>query len=409
MAKFYTFFLLCFLLSSGYLRAQPDSVLFGLTRSSSPAEIHLGKIDLTTGQVTSISSAPVSNAINLNAISTIDPNNNIFYFQDMGGLKGLDLQTGSIVSAAKIKTSATEYFELMQFNAADSTLYGIFRNRSPFRVQLAKIQPQTGEITPVSDSLGMGYNQNSIATIDQRNNIYYFLTGNRLFGVDIHSGTLVKNIPFTIPVSGTINFMRYNCQDSTIYCLIGGNDPAGTFLGKLDTETGEFIKISTVSLSPVLSAAATGTIDPYNKIFYFQNGTQLLGADLVSGEIVSGVPVLSPFEHGVYFEFMNFYAGPCTGNDAATPVRSKMIPLRQLSIYPNPSAQQVNIRMDFPLQEDMKLLVYDLQGKKVYGQEGLHSNIVSFHKGQLSDGVYIVQLLDGNNQLVAAGKVVFDQ
>ncbi len=67
--------------------------------------------------------------------------------------------------------------------------------------------------------------------------------------------------------------------------------------------------------------------------------------------------------------------------------------LQNIEIYPNPSNGLLNISTDRVLQ----ITIYDVLGKKVFSKEGINTEVLDL--SHLNNGMYLVNLKDGNNQV----------
>lgn len=92
----------------------PDTLLPPIILLDSSA-LQLARIDMTTGNVTVLSAESVGTAYSFNAGITIDPINNLYYYQGPGRLIGISLTTGDIVNNQIINnTTGAPYFDLMR-------------------------------------------------------------------------------------------------------------------------------------------------------------------------------------------------------------------------------------------------------------------------------------------------------
>jgi hypothetical protein len=79
------------------------------------AALQLARIDMSTGNVTVLSSGSVGAMYSFNAGITIDPINNLYYYQAPGRLIGISMTTGDIVNNSIINNiTAAPYFDLMR-------------------------------------------------------------------------------------------------------------------------------------------------------------------------------------------------------------------------------------------------------------------------------------------------------
>ena len=92
----------------------PDSILPPMITLDSAA-LQLARIDMTTGNVTVLTSGSVGAMYSLNAGITIDPINNLYYYQAPGRLIGISMTTGNIVNNSIINNiTGAPYFDLMR-------------------------------------------------------------------------------------------------------------------------------------------------------------------------------------------------------------------------------------------------------------------------------------------------------
>lgn len=89
------------------------------------------------------------------------------------------------------KYIATLFFflvSIVSYAQLDTALYGLTRNDLNLDIQLSKMDPQTGEVTHISSSLGYNYDNWAITAIDSNNEIFYCVSQDSLLGVDMNSG-----------------------------------------------------------------------------------------------------------------------------------------------------------------------------------------------------------------------------
>jgi hypothetical protein len=92
----------------------PDTLLPPMIVLDSAA-LQLARIDMSTGNVTVLSSGSVGAMYSFNAGITIDPINNLYYYQAPGRLIGISMTTGDIVNNSIINNiTAAPYFDLMR-------------------------------------------------------------------------------------------------------------------------------------------------------------------------------------------------------------------------------------------------------------------------------------------------------
>jgi hypothetical protein len=129
-------------------------------------------------------------------------------------------------------------------------------------------------------------------------------------GAVLSSVNLVNPLVNSSEASYFDNFI-FNQSDTTIYGLASHQSAGvyGNYLAKIDPSTGIITEISTNSVGQsILMAGAT--IDPYQMIYYFSDGLNMIGLDLYDGSIFSSVPLVFPPS---FKEFGNF-AYSCANN-----------------------------------------------------------------------------------------------
>ncbi len=196
-----------------------DTTIYFLARDNSQS-LFLAKIDPTTGLKTQISSQPIAlNGYNLNGGSTIDSYNSTFYFISSSNnqLTGINLNTGNTVSSVSISTPSAGYFDLISFNNSDGLLYGLFRETPSQLLYLAKIDTQNGNVTLVSSvSIGSGYIHDSFSSIDEMNDVYYYMSSNgNIVGVSLVNGNVLFNSSQANNTGGGLVFIQVSSPCAT--------------------------------------------------------------------------------------------------------------------------------------------------------------------------------------------------
>ncbi len=82
-----------------------------------------------------------------------------------------------------------------------------------------------------------------------------------------------------------------------------------------------------------------------------------------------------------------------------TGIANKDIRSSKFSFYPNPVSDEIHITYESDKTEDLRLVVFDIQGKVLY-QEMINSqigtNTVKFNVSQLKNGLYLCRLSGSN-------------
>lgn len=205
-----------------------DSTIYGLARKSSPPELYLAKINPATGSVTNISTSSLAPGMNANN-SAFDYINNKYYFISGGKLMEVDITTGALTNTATITNVNGTYFDGMQFNAADTTIYGIARKNSPPECYLAKINPTTGVVSNISASSTSTIINLTGTTIDPVNNLFYFQGYNNLITLNLANGAVISN-----SVLSNVNALYFDLFEYYTFC---GEENVITGLKEIETNT----------------------------------------------------------------------------------------------------------------------------------------------------------------------------
>lgn len=190
----------------------------------------------------------------------------------------------------------------------DSTMYGISRNATG--IKFAKVNPATGVVTDISTSdIATGYSLSG-SCLNPYANTYTFFGGTVLNTVDISTGISISTPTITTP-PGTqyFQFPFFNNSDSTIYGLSRGSQYDSTlmtyvgvlYLSTINTSTGVVSAISTSSIGQAINMNLGYTVDPYNKIYYFSDGSnKIKGIDMYTGTIYSNTTLSKQVSNIVY-------------------------------------------------------------------------------------------------------------
>ncbi len=212
------------------------------------------------------------------------------------------------------------------FSQTSNNLFGIVRQNyytnvvSPFdstviieqfdsaTIRLGYTDPAVGF---VSNRGPFTYNQAvnlTGASLNPYDSTFVFLGGNGLNTFDLNQGNITVQVPLTNPIAPSYfdNF-RFNNSDSTMYGLARRNTYDSTtmtntgsmFLSKLNTTNGVITEISPTSVGQGFALAGSA-IDPYQMVFYYSTGSNLVGLDLYDGSIFSNAPI--SITNGDYFD-----------------------------------------------------------------------------------------------------------
>lgn len=81
-----------------------------------------------------------------------------------------------------------------------------------------------------------------------------------------------------------------------------------------------------------------------------------------------------------------------------------------VNVFPNPTSELVNIRINHSSMDQVIVTITDLQGKEVYN--GLYagiSNIIGINTATYAPGTYLLSLKNNNNQVLGTYKIIKNQ
>jgi hypothetical protein len=207
-------------------------------------------------------------------------------------------------------TSAILLFSISSFSQV--TIVGLARKSGANpQIFLSELDPTTGNaINSSATSIATSYNLTG-AALNPYSNHYHFISNNSFYSVEMNTGTIVSSPTINNPIAPSYfdNF-RFNNSDSLIYGLarrsvydsINNTYVGQLFLATINPNTGTITQISQNSVGQ--SYALTGSaIDPFQKVFYYSTGGQLVGLDMYTGAIYSNPNITIP---GSTISFDNF-------------------------------------------------------------------------------------------------------
>lgn len=174
-----------------------------------------------------------------------------------------------------------------------------FQTFDSAKIYLGEANPATGNIKRIGNT---SYN-NAInltgSSLNPYNNTFVFMGGLGFNVFDLNTGIMTDEVPIDNP-NGQSYFdnFRFNNSDSTIYGLarrseydpVTGLFDGSVLLAKANPQTGLVTEISPSSVAWGFSLSGSA-IDPYQMVYYFAIGNQLMGLDLYDGSVYSDVPI----------------------------------------------------------------------------------------------------------------------
>jgi hypothetical protein len=384
------------------LSAQVNNTMYGLYQTINPSGFQFGTIDPTTGVVSTVGDAVLSSSVNSTG-AALNPYNQTFSYQDEDSWLSINLQTGEIVNDVIVSLPNTEgYFDNFRFNAADSSMYGLFRQISydpitgfPYAdIRLATCDLSTGIVSLVSPiSVAESYTMSG-CTIDPFLMVYYFETENKFTGIDLYNGQIYSEALITLPDSGSsFGNYAYSCADTSVYGLIMQNGLNG--LGKINPQTGVVTALPTLLDFDNYVLNSGGAIDPVNLVYYFQTidsiGTKLVGLSLLDGSVASQSYLPSNDDYFIMYRIQS----DCYGANRArlnVVTSNSEFNKAQVTIYPNPAQEVLQLKADMPIIE---LEIVDAFGKIVKHYKPNVSNL-QIPLESLSNGIYYLRVSSEN-------------
>jgi hypothetical protein len=383
------------------LSAQVSNTMYGLYQSVNPPGFQMASIDPSTGVITTIGSAVLSNTVNATG-SALNPYSQTFSYQDDDSWLSIDLQSGEVVNDIMVTLPNTDgYFDNFRFNAADSNMYGLFRQVSfdPFTgffsgdIRLATCDLSSGMVNLISsNSIAESFTMSG-STIDPFQMLYHFESEGKFMGIDVYNGEIYSQPTITIAGDGSsFDNFAYSCVDTSIYGLIMQNGVNA--LGKINPLTGIVTPLPTVLNFGNYVLNSGGAIDPENRMYYFQTmdsiGVKLVGLSLLDGSVASE----SYLDSNSYF-IMYRIQSDCYRADRARLnliTNNSEINAWDVDIHPNPAQDLLQLNADKPLDE---VEIMDAFGKMVkrYNPNSSHFQIPL---DALTNGLYYLRISSNN-------------
>ena len=394
-------------------------LLYGLLRTSTPASVQLGTLDLLTGNISTANPNSIASSINLTG-AALDLNTNNYFFITQGGSNGTILTLGmndGLIAAQQQVTNplAPSYFDNFRFNTSDSTLYGLARRFIPAaggqpgygELFFASIDPGTGVVSQISQqSITDSYSISGNA-IDPHQMIYYFSKSTVLYGIDMYNGQIYTSPTLSYPEGGMyFDNYTYNCADTSIYGIIRvtTTPPITAYLGKVNPTTGVVTRIAQTPLQyNTYSVNGSSTIDPNNGVYYFAAKSTavipainvVVGVSLATGTVVFEQVMTLPGTavNSRYFNLLRYptdcaEAFPTRVNPNSGSAGLAAANKSTLKVAPNPFEQQFTVTSAELIEA---ITLRDAQGKVVL-QQAASSNTLEVETGSLQSGVYFLEV-----------------
>lgn len=396
-----------------------NNSLIGLLRTANPANVKLGKLDISTGTYSPLSSTSIASSFNATG-AALDPNSGSYFFIGTGGMFTVTIDSGNVLSQSPLSNPISpSYFDNFRFNTSNSTMYGLARRyiqgsgpgQGYGELYLATINPTSGVITQISpQSVGESYALQGNA-IDPHLMVYYYSVASQFIGLDMYTGLVYSSPTITFPQGGVYfdNF-TYNCSDTTIYGLIRMSTtlPQTVHFGKINPLTGVVTQISQQPLAySTFTINGSSTIDPLTGIYYYlsvlpQGGNAVIGVSTLTGSVVSVDSIPTNGGSQVYFDLIR-HPSDCYGAQAYRLDSSggtadiTSIEQHQSKVFPNPFSEKLTISSADLIDA---YILKDIQGKIIH-QDSPQKTEFTIQTTDLENGIYLIELKSStNSQLV---------
>lgn len=189
-------------------------------------------------------------------------------------------------------------------NVYDADFGGFYDRFDSCTVRLGNLNTTTGQVANIGTNAYTRSVNLTGAALNPYDNTYIFIGNTDLLALSLTNGQIITNVPLTDPLGESYfdNF-RFNNADSTLYGLAretGDNQNlTQTYLAKVNTSTGAITRISAQPIG-LGYALAGSTIDPYQMVFYYSTGANIVGLDLYNGSVYSSMPIINP--DGIVFD-----------------------------------------------------------------------------------------------------------
>jgi hypothetical protein len=181
-------------------------------------------------------------------------------------------------------------------------MYGLARTSNPAAVYIATMDPATGIATNIGQTSVSSSINLTGAALNPYNNRFCFFGDNGLKSVDLATGQLTNTATINNPNgTGYFDLFRFNTSDSLMYGLSRrnitnpqtGQVTGAMYLATINEITGTITEISPTSIGQSFAYSGSA-IDPHQMVFYYSNGSQLVGLDMYNGSIFSNPTLTFP-------------------------------------------------------------------------------------------------------------------
>ncbi|MFA9214009.1 MAG: T9SS type A sorting domain-containing protein [Candidatus Methylacidiphilales bacterium] len=170
-------------------------------------------------------------------------------------------------------------------------------------IRLGFLNPASGQVSNIGSNL---YNQTinlTGAALNPYDSTFIYIGADKINTIDLNTGVIINSIPLLNPIqSSYFDNFRFNNSDSTMYGLARRSylDPitntltGEVYMAKANTNTGVITQISPSSVGNGYALLGS-SIDPYQMVYYYSDGTHIIGLDIYTGLVYSKVLINNVF------------------------------------------------------------------------------------------------------------------
>ncbi|MBU3675988.1 MAG: T9SS type A sorting domain-containing protein [Chitinophagaceae bacterium] len=410
------------ILRQNYFSTYYDPILNTTIDVLDSSTIRLGRINPSTGQVSTVGNAQYNMGINLTG-ATINPYANHYIIASGQNLVQFDLNSGQITHNNPITGALPTWaFQNFRFNPSDTIVYGLVPENfystyfdsitmtniqvlDSSRIRFASINPTTAQYTLIGNTAMKNVYTLAGNAINPHQMLFYYSAVDTLVSVDLYTGNMYAQVPIQLPANAIFENFTYSCADTAIYGIVRQNfistvydslllqyidviDSTTFRLAKINPNNGQVSIISPYNLA--LGATLNGScfIDPDSMQYYFSNGSDIIGVSLSTGQIISQVTKTYP-ANPMYFEMMRSTKN-CFGAQKVRLQQPNPLyeldteKLKQLLLFPNPVE---NIMYINGVDAIKQVRVFNLSGQCL-----MHHTQKQLNVSSLRTGLYWIQV-----------------
>ncbi len=420
------------ILRQNYFSTYFDSILNTTIDVLDSATIRLGRINPSTGQVSTVGNAQYNMGINLTG-ATINPYANHYIIASGQNLLQFDLNSGQITHNNPITGALPTWaFQNFRFNPSDTVVYGLVPENfystyfdsitmttiqvlDSSHIRFASINPNTAQYALIGNASMKSVYTLAGNAINPHQMLFYYSAVDTFVSVDLYTGNIYAEVPIQLPANAIFENFTYSCVDTAIYGIVRQNFISSVYdsllmqyIDVIDSITFRLAKINPINgqvaiISPynlALSATLNGScfIDPDSMQYYFSNGNDIVGVSLSTGQITSQVTKTFPANH-MYFDMMRSTKNCFGAQKVRLQQPNSLVDISienpsLLSVYPNPVEDILSLH---GINGIKQVSLYNLSGQCLMKESHTQLNVSTLNKG-----LYFIQVQTQQGQRFTA-------